>query len=243
MNRAGILRLVRPISIRSRKPAVVSSATRAPRRSSTALVPTVVPCTRRRTSALAMPSAASPARTASASWWGRDGTLVTTTRPVSASTAVRSVKVPPTSMPTMYMAQSPAWSSTTPRRAHEARGAVGDVGHADVGGLAARPAAVELDHDHHRLPEREGLPPAHRAGIGAGPRDVAGGDLRARGQPHVGEPRPRPALRRLRVRRIGPVVEQGAEVHQRVAEGRHVPVEDGGHAVGVLRGRTGSCRA
>ena len=36
---AGILRLVRPISIRSRKPAVVRIATRAPRRSSTALVP------------------------------------------------------------------------------------------------------------------------------------------------------------------------------------------------------------
>ena len=52
-----MLRLVRPISMRSRKPAVVSTATRAPRRSSTALVPTVVPWTSRRTSRAAMPSA------------------------------------------------------------------------------------------------------------------------------------------------------------------------------------------
>ena len=44
---AGILRLVRPISMRSRKPAVVRTATRAPRRSRTALVPTVVPWTTR----------------------------------------------------------------------------------------------------------------------------------------------------------------------------------------------------
>ena len=57
---AGILRLVRPISMRSRKPAVVRTATRAPRRSSTALVPTVVPCTRRRTSRAAMPRAVEP---------------------------------------------------------------------------------------------------------------------------------------------------------------------------------------
>ena len=98
-----MLRFVRPISIRSRKPAVVTTATRAPRRSSTALVPTVVPWTRRRTSRLAMSSAWSPDRTAAASWRGRDGTLVTTTRPVRESTAVRSVKVPPTSMPTMNM--------------------------------------------------------------------------------------------------------------------------------------------
>ena len=75
-----MLRLVRPISIRSRKPAVVRMATRAPRRSSTALVPTVVPWTSRRTSRPAMPSAPSPARTAAASLRGSDGTLVTTTR-------------------------------------------------------------------------------------------------------------------------------------------------------------------
>jgi hypothetical protein len=78
-------------------------ATRAPRRSRTALVPTVVPCTRRRTSRLAMPSAASPASSAAASLRGSEGTLVTTTRPVVSSTAVRSVNVPPTSTPTMNM--------------------------------------------------------------------------------------------------------------------------------------------
>ena len=98
-----MFRLVRPISMRSRKPAVVRIATRAPRRSSTALVPTVVPWTSRRTSRAAIPSAASPASTAPASWRGCDGTLVTTTRPLASSTAVRSVNVPPTSMPTMNM--------------------------------------------------------------------------------------------------------------------------------------------
>src|SRR5438093_3330352 len=98
---AGMLRLVRPISIRSRKPAVVRIATRAPRRSSTALVPTVVPWTSRRTWRPAMPRASRPARTAAASFRGSDGTLVTTTRPVASSTAVRSVNVPPTSIPTM----------------------------------------------------------------------------------------------------------------------------------------------
>jgi hypothetical protein len=105
-NRAGIFRFVRPISMRSRNPAVVMMPTRAPRRSSTAFVPTVVPCTSRRTSPLAMPSASRPASTAAASWRGRDGTLVTTTRPVVLSTAVRSVNVPPTSIPTMNMGGS-----------------------------------------------------------------------------------------------------------------------------------------
>jgi hypothetical protein len=50
-----------------------------------------------------MPSAARPSSTAAASLRGREGTLVTTTRPVASSTAVRSVKVPPTSIPTMNM--------------------------------------------------------------------------------------------------------------------------------------------
>src|SRR5207302_10417812 len=104
---AGIFRLVRPISIRSRKPAVVRIATRAPRRSSTALVPTVVPCTSRRTSRPAIPSARSPERTAELSLCGVDGTLVTTTLPVVSSAAVRSVNVPPTSIPTMNMREAP----------------------------------------------------------------------------------------------------------------------------------------
>ena len=167
---------------------------------------------------------------------GRDGTLVTTTRPVLSSTAVRSVNVPPTSMPTMNMAQSPAASSTSwaARTRHGARSAMCAIAESVDSPRTQR--RWSCDHDHHRLPEREGLPPAHRARIGAGPRDVARGDLRAGRQAHVGEPRPRAALGRLGVRGIGPVVEQGAEVHERIAERRHVPVEDGGHAVGVLRG-------
>src|SRR3712207_7221899 len=35
----------------------------------------------------------------------------------------------------------------------------------------------------------------------------------------------------VRVVGVGPVVEQGAQVHQRVADGGHVPVEDGRHPV------------
>jgi hypothetical protein len=44
------------------------------------------------------------AGTAAASLRGCEGTLVTTTLPVASSTAVRSVNVPPTSIPTMNMA-------------------------------------------------------------------------------------------------------------------------------------------
>ena len=47
----------------------------------------------------------------------------------------------------------------------------------------------------------------------------------------------------LGVGRVGPVVEQRAEVDQRVAERRHVPVEHRRHPVRVGRVATGSCRA
>src|SRR4029077_16720416 len=51
----------------------------------------------------AIPSAWSPERTAALSLRGVDGILVTTTLPVVSSAAVRSVNVPPTSLPTMNM--------------------------------------------------------------------------------------------------------------------------------------------
>ena len=100
--RAGRLRLVRPISIRSRKPAVVTSPTRAPRRWRMAFVATVVPWTMRRTRpAGASPS--SPSSTARASSLGVDGTFASRIAPVSSSIATRSVKVPPTSIPATTM--------------------------------------------------------------------------------------------------------------------------------------------
>ncbi len=180
---AGMFRLVRPISMRSRKPAVVSTATGAPRRSRTALVPTVVPCTRRRTSRGAMPRAASPSSTAAASWRGREGTLVTTTRPVASSTAVRSVKVPPTSIPTMNMGRmihSPSGdhgARTNPppaarddharRLCHHPRLQPADVRSlAPTGGPGSRRRPA-------RLPDRGRLP-AVRARRLASPRGFAG---------------------------------------------------------------------
>src|SRR4029453_8360614 len=141
---AGMLRLVRPISIRSRKPAVVRIATRAPRRSSTALVPTVVPWTSRRTSRPAMPSALSPDSTAALSSRGLDGPLVTTTRPVVSSTAVRSVKVPPTSIPTMNMTRD---DSIGPR--------TGGRPMAATSGDAIRHLWTHKTQDHPWLPDEE----------------------------------------------------------------------------------------
>ena len=85
-------RSCRPISITSVKPPVVTSATRAPVRSSKAFVATVVPC--------ASTSGLGPRRpiadpTASAGSSGVEGTLAL--RP---SSATASVKVPPVSTPT-----------------------------------------------------------------------------------------------------------------------------------------------
>ena len=80
-------------------------------------MPTVVPWTSRRTSRPAMPSAGAP-REPRRLVERRDGTLVTTTRPVDSSTAVRSVKVPPTSIPTMNMCARWIASGHTRRRDH-----------------------------------------------------------------------------------------------------------------------------
>ncbi len=86
-------RVWRAISISSAKPRVATSATRAPRRSKSALVATVVPCARTPTRPRA--STASIARsTARAGSSGVDATLAT--RPSCVTT---SVNVPPLSIP------------------------------------------------------------------------------------------------------------------------------------------------
>jgi hypothetical protein len=97
----------RRISSTSRKPAVVITPTRAPLRSSSALVPAVVPCTTVARRARSGTRAAMPARKPAA-WSGRVvGTLATSARPVASSSTKTSVKVPPTSMPTTVPGLTP----------------------------------------------------------------------------------------------------------------------------------------
>ena len=79
----------------SAKPRVVTSATRLPRPSSSALVATVVPCASSSGASPPVPACATAVRTAPAGSAGVDGTL--TTRP---SSVTRSVNVPPVSTPT-----------------------------------------------------------------------------------------------------------------------------------------------
>ena len=90
----------RRISSVSRKPRVVMTPIFGPRRSSSVLVPTVVPCTIDCMPA-APPSAVSPLRKPSASSPRRDGTFAVRNVPLPESSRNRSVKVPPTSTPTM----------------------------------------------------------------------------------------------------------------------------------------------
>src|SRR5438105_12042996 len=105
----------------SRCPAVVSTPTRAPLRSTRAFVATVVPCTRRSVSARSPGRSrpTSPARRPSPSMIPRDGSsgveadLARATRPVS-STETRSVNVPPTSMPIRYTCRSGRASAPEP---------------------------------------------------------------------------------------------------------------------------------
>ena len=85
----------------SRKPLVVMSPQRLSLRSKSALVVTVVPWMMAATSSN---DAAAPSSAAStpADWFaGVDGTLASRTAPVSGSMRIRSVKVPPTSTPTI----------------------------------------------------------------------------------------------------------------------------------------------
>ena len=128
---AGILRLVRPISMRSRKPAVVRTATRAPAplehgvRAHGGAVDHAPHVRARDAEGRRGRRGRRPPPGCR-----RDGTFVTTTRPVASSIAVRSVNVPPTSMPMRNMGgmiaarRMPIWyrpararRETTPRAA------------------------------------------------------------------------------------------------------------------------------
>src|SRR6476619_6766405 len=84
----------------SSKPFVVRYRTRAPRVVRTALIPIVVPTTTSSTSAGSMPASRSAASTVPTGSSGFDATLARNEWP-SASTATRSVNVPPVSIPTL----------------------------------------------------------------------------------------------------------------------------------------------
>src|SRR6516165_8238300 len=100
----------RPISIRSRNPAVVIIATRPPVRWIKAFVAIVVPWAKWLISSEPMPcclfAMASPSRIARDGSSGVDGTLWTTTSLVARLNRQKSVNVPPTSTPTTQLISS-----------------------------------------------------------------------------------------------------------------------------------------
>jgi hypothetical protein len=105
---------------------VVIRPTLATLRSRKALVVVVVPWTSVATAARSNPEAASAAMTPAAWLLGVVGVLTTRMAPAS-STAMRSVKVPPTSMPIRIIA-----------RRHRARKAVGDAPHVAISSWSRR---------------------------------------------------------------------------------------------------------
>ena len=117
----------------------------------------------------------------------------------------------------------------------QGQGTVGDAdhlpspdGHALVGALAPEVPDIELLHDDRGLPAAEGLVPRHVTSgqVPAGPRGVALDDLVAAGQAEVlGSGHSLGGGMAVR-----PVVQQRPQVGQRIAQRRHVPVEDRGDA-------------
>ena len=105
-----LLRLMRWMKGMSSKPAVATYSTSAPRRCSTVLVATVVPCTMRSIAAPGTAALSSTLSSAPSGASGVDGALATRTDP-SAPSATRSVNVPPVSMPS---ASGPTDDSCTP---------------------------------------------------------------------------------------------------------------------------------
>ncbi len=98
--------------------------------------------------------------------------------------------------------------------------------------LAARVTDVDLLHHHGRFPHRERFVPVDAAGVEAGDVGIAARDFRTRRKCIAGACRSRAARRRIG--RLAPVSAQRAEVDQRIAERRHVPIEDRRHAIGIL---------
>src|SRR5262245_23821796 len=180
----------------SRCPSVVSMPTLAPLRSRSALVATVVPCTTRSvapsSAAVSVPSSrassAMPSITPMDGSSGVEADLAMATRP-SGSTATRSVKVPPTSMPRRYMSAAPARATApavavlagdeavfqiggarggiaprrlapaAPARRHDVEDGAGRNGNANFLGLQHPPLAL----GHHHVAVRQAVPAAENA--------------------------------------------------------------------------------
>src|SRR5262252_3307799 len=149
----------------SRCPSVVSMPTLAPLRSRSALVATVVPCTTRSVAPSSAPvsvprsraSSAMPSITPMEGSSGVEADLAMVTRP-SASTATRSVKVPPTSMPMRYMSAASARATAGAVAVLSGDEAVLQIG-GPRGGIAPRglaPAAAARRDDVENRPGRNG---------------------------------------------------------------------------------------
>src|SRR5438034_1839577 len=133
----------RPTSSTSSKPAVVTSVTRAPLRSSSALVATVEPC---RTRVLrSAPARARAASTAAAGSRGVEGSLNELRRPPRHATT--SVNVPPVSTPTAVATGDRVGAAARP-----ARGELADARPDTI------PPAFDEEQQPHRREEQEQHP-------------------------------------------------------------------------------------
>ena len=196
---------------------MVTSAVRAPRRSSRALVATVIPWAKA-SSAEASRSAASTLAITPSDWSrGVDGTLAVTSRP--STTATRSVKVPPTSTP-RRAPLTPRWrlprrcpspsAPAAPRSARSSRARLRTV----PSQQPRKPAGIETIAG---FGERE------RAALGVGPRPDRGreDDQGQRGHEahaHAGERagrvEPPPVEREQQGREVGAGGHREGEAHQ-----------------------------
>ena len=169
--RPGTPRAPRMMWMTSRWPLVVISPTRAPRRWSSALVPTVVPrarrAVRRSSASVESPSLSAASASESSTPWekscGVDGALAVTMRP-SPSTTTQSVKVPPVSIPQM---KSPvvatllgSWLEIRP--ASTCDGARGSSAASACCSAAPSPSAIHVFPAHGRG-QRGQAPPLKRA--------------------------------------------------------------------------------
>src|SRR5581483_7187063 len=95
--------------------------------------------------------------------------------------------------------------------------------------LAANEPAVDRLAEHRGLPERERLEPLERLDVAAALDGVAVGELTPRGEPRQrGDRRGAQRIRLAAGLAVGG--EQVADVGARVADGAHLPVEDGADA-------------
>ena len=134
---------------------------------------------------------------------------------------------------TQLFHRSLAWSRMAAARRAWALTALAARGHAGVGALSPQVPGVQLFEDHRRLPAGERFVPMHVPDLEAGPRRVPGHHLGSRGQAQRLHAGVEDGAVVLGVGRIGPIVQEGAQVDEGVAHGRHVPIEDRLHVIRV----------